>query len=329
MSDGRSQQQARLEQRSIARRASPELAEVLGETQSEEARDAYPKGPGSAPGSFVSALTHADGAGRERIISRLQQARGNAYVQRLVATLAPSRGRPAVVQRDGEGDSSESGFRLPTPSLLRPAGADPSLSSEYQLHLDPGIGAQMRAIQLAQQLLDPTAVRAALLRIEPGATSTAPNPFAGPSVPAAEPLVPRGEGPETARAAGAGDALRAVMAVPSIDRAITSLQDLVLDRVRSDYRRLSTGERIAAISASVLIGGTAIAGIASSPDARRFALDQLNGRVFPVPGVSGLSVELNTERNGVMVGLHLDVGALLPRSLGFGPSSPTPIGGPP
>lgn len=329
MSDERLRQQAQQEPRSIAHRESSELAEVPGEVQAEEARDAHLKSTGSAPDTFIAALAHADGAGRERIVSRLQQAHGNAFVQRLVATLAPSSGHPALVQRDGEGESSGSRFRLTTPSLLGPAGASPSPSSAYQLHLDPEIQFRIQAMQLAHQLLDPTALRAALLRIEPGAALTAPSPLAGPSAPAAEPLVPRGEGPETPRAAGAGDALSAVMAVPLIDTAITNLQTLALDRVRSDYRRLSTGERIAAISASVLIGGTAIAGIASNPDARRFALGQLNGRVFPVPGVSGLSVELNTERDGVMVGLHLDVGALLPKSLGFGPSSPTPIGGPP
>jgi hypothetical protein len=48
-----------------------------------------------------------------------------------------------------------------------------------------------------------------------------------------------------------------------------------------------------------------------------------------VPGVGGLGVELNTQGDNVMVGLHLDIGRYLPESLGFGAGSPSAIGGPP
>jgi hypothetical protein len=59
------------------------------------------------------------------------------------------------------------------------------------------------------------------------------------------------------------------------------------------------------------------------------ALSQLNGRVLPVPGLNWLSLEINTGGNNLMLGGHVDIGSLLPPSLGFGPSSAQPIGGPP
>jgi outer membrane protein OmpA-like peptidoglycan-associated protein len=67
----------------------------------------------------------------------------------------------------------------------------------------------------------------------------------------------------------------------------------------------------------------------TDPDARKFLIGQLNGRVLPVPGVDWLHLEVNTGGDNLMLGLHVDVGRLLPPILGFGPGSPSAIGGPP
>jgi hypothetical protein len=92
---------------------------------------------------------------------------------------------------------------------------------------------------------------------------------------------------------------------------------------------LSGGEKAITVSSLAVIGAGTIAGIASDPDSRRFALSQLNGKVLPVPKVPWMRVEVNTGPDNLMVGIHVDVGTLLPSSLGFGPGSPEPIGGPP
>jgi hypothetical protein len=99
-------------------------------------------------------------------------------------------------------------------------------------------------------------------------------------------------------------------------------------RVEGFYEGLSGGEKVAAaaITSVAVVGAGALA---FSPDLRDMALSELNGRVLPVPGLDGLGVELNTEGDNIMVGFHLDVGSLLPGSLGFGPSEATPIGAPP
>ncbi len=229
------------------------------------------------------------------------------------------------LQRDEEGALPPvPEFRLTTPSLLEPN------ATPY-----PNIHLQVPQLTLTRinDLLDPASVRQALFRIDPGSiqsSSSAATP--APQVPPAsgsDPLVPAGPGPETPRPATGGDIIRGLMAVPAIDSALTSIQNQAMDRVRRDYESLNRGEKITAITAVALVGAGGLAGVLSNPDARRSAIGLLNGRTFPVPGVPGLRFELNTQAESWMVGFHLDVGALLPRSLGFGPGSPTPIGGPP
>lgn len=118
------------------------------------------------------------------------------------------------------------------------------------------------------------------------------------------------------------------MAVPAIDTALTNLRTRALEQVERDWGRLSTGEQIATSATTAIIGGVTLAGVLSHLDTRQTAFDLLNGRTFPVPGVEGLQFEGGIRGNDWTVGFHLDVGALLPVSLVFGPSSPSAFGAP-
>ena len=238
-------------------------------------------------------------------IGQLQQALGNFAVGRMLTTR---------VQRQGP----LGGRRRP--SLLG--------GEEAHLTLDPEIEAQMRAITAMRASLSPDALRPALLQL-PDNFVQPPGPLDSPPTPATPPLVPAGAGPSKPRAASGGDVLRAVMAIPAVDTAITNLQNRAIERVQRDWRNLGTGGHVAVVSSLAVIGGGALAGAMTDPDAREFGLSQLNGRVIPVPGVGGLGVELNTQGDNVMVGLHLDIGRYLPESLGFGPGSASAIGAPP
>ena len=231
------------------------------------------------------------------------------------------------IQRDGP-------LTLSTPSLLdqKDRAARYNLGVDTHLELDPAILAMMR--QFVEQQIDPARLRPSLQKVNlnvpaSGAAGAAPNPLAGPATPAPAPLVPRGAGPSTAHAAETSDLAEAILAVPAIDQGISNLRSQASDRVGHDWRQLRTGEKVGVISTIAVIGGGTIAGIASDPDARRTALGLLNGRPIPVPEVDWLHLELNTAGNNVMVGMHVDVGALLPKSWGFGPGDPNPIGGPP
>jgi len=276
------------------------------------------KAPIDAPEPDEALQSAEPGLARSADVLALQRTAGNSAVARLLQTY-PAPAEPAV-QRQG----SEHPFQLTMPTLGSNLFPAPTLGGP-ELELDPSISAQMRVIDALTRLLDPAVLHPALESLEPSAL-----PLASlPALPSSAPLVPAGAGPSTPREAEAGDVLSAIMAVPAIDSAITALQTQAVDRVRRDWGRLSTGERALTIAVSTLVAGGALAGAAADPEARAFLLDQLNGRVIPVPGVTGLGVELNTQRNGIMVGLHLDIGALLPAWMGFGPSSPSAIGGPP
>ena len=168
-------------------------------------------------------------------VLRLQQTAGNAAVT-------------ALVQRqEAGGGVSLGGTRRSGPSLLGGEG----------LHLDPAIEAEMRRIELERrfrELLEPGSIRSAL-RTAPIDLASAPParpawlpPPGGTPAPEPEPLVPRGAGPETPRAASPGDLLGAVMAVPAVDGALTRLRTQATDRLASDWRGLSGGGKAAVVT---------------------------------------------------------------------------------
>ena len=252
---------------------------------------------------------------------------------------------PMSVQRDGP-------LTLSTPGLGR---SDPAskyrLGGNYKLELDPALQAKIWG-QIDQEL-DPTKVRPALGKVSylgpgfpklptpaaaaasaPGAPSAAApapavNPFTLPPIPEPAPIVPKGAGPDKPKAGEAGDIAEAVAAVPAIEQAISGAKDLAKAKVVSDWGRLSGGEKAITVSSLAVIAAGTIAGISTDPEARKLALGQLNGKVLPVPKVPWMRVEVNTAADNIMVGIHVDVGSMLPSSLGFGPGAPTPIGGPP
>lgn len=258
-----------------------------------------------------------------RGILALQASHGNQHVLRLLAAKgmpgAASVHRKPSIQKEGAS---------PTPT--------PAPSGAGQLTLDPEIEARIRAIQAVRQTLDPKALKPNLTLLPLGTLMLPPpNLLAGPSIPKPSPLVPvpdeprEGEEPQKPREADAGDVAEAVMKVPAIDRAVTGLKTQALGQVKRDWRALSLGDKVVTVSSLAMIGGGALAGVVSDPQARSFVFSQLDGKVIPVPGVEGLGVEFNTKGKNLMVGIHLDVGRILPKELGFGPGSASAIGAPP
>ncbi len=105
--------------------------------------------------------------------------------------------------------------------------------------------------------------------------------------------------------------------MPAVDSALTRLKTDALGRVSRDWSRLSTGDRVLLVTTSVLIGGGALAGVASDPGSRRFVLDQLNGKDLPVPGVGGLSVQFSTRADNLGVMFTYDLAPLISRATGM------------
>ena len=106
-------------QQSEARR----FQEAPGESEAEATRDAFLKGAGPQPAGVASALSNADATLRGQALSRLQQERGNSYVQRVVAEAKGTPGRlvgasqpemvDEVLQRKGAGQPLPEGAREP------------------------------------------------------------------------------------------------------------------------------------------------------------------------------------------------------------------------
>jgi hypothetical protein len=198
--------------------------------------------------------------------------------------------------------------------------------SMYQLHLDPEIEAQAMAFRL-RGLLDPETIQLSLSRMDlESIIGYQPPPWVtAPPVPEPRPLVPRGAGPETSRPgaepeaprpAKAGDVLKAVMRIPAVDTALTRLRTEATDRLSSDWQGLSTGGKVAVITQSAVIGGGALAGVLSDPEARDFTLGLLQNRALPT-GVPGLKFQFNITGPDQKIKFDLNVGALLPSTWGF------------
>jgi len=218
---------------------------------------------------------------------------------------------PPGIQRDGDGSGS---FQLQLPGRFRPWWEQP-LEPRYQLHLDPEIEAELALMRMRyiQRILNPVNVRNSLRGLDPSVlgTGTPPNLFNLPSPPPPAPLVPAGAGPATPRAATPGDVMRAVMAIPAVDTALTNLRTQAMQRVRSDWRRLSTGERVLLVSQGVLIGGAALGGALSNEQSRNFLLNQVQGRDLPVPLVPGLSFQFNITGPDQRIFFNLDLARLI------------------
>jgi len=230
---------------------------------------------------------------------------------------------PGTIQRDnGEGggtESEEERYRLQWPGLRTSPFPRLSLAPELQLRLDPEIQAQINAMRMVREMLDPAGIRSSLLRVDfSSLLATQPPPWlTTPPTPTPAPLVPRGRGPSTPRAASGGDVMRAILRIPAVDSALTSLRTQAAERARRDWRRLSTGGRVLLVTQTALIAGSALAGVLSSPEARSFSLNLIQNRALPIPGVPGLIFQFNVTGPNQMIRFDLNVGALLPRSLGF------------
>ena len=132
-----------------------------------------------------------------------------------------------------------------------------------------------------------------------------------------KPAVPAGKGPEKPRAGKPGDLLKAVTKVPAVEAAISGLKEQALSRAKRDWKKLSTGGKVTLVSSLVLVGGSALGGIMAHDRSRNAALGFIKDKQLPVPGVPGLSMQLNLVGPDLGVQFGLNVGRLLPRSWGF------------
>jgi len=121
MSEDLDRTRLHLNREADVQRKPAEFQEAPGETEAEAVRDAFLKGAGPMPTDVAAGLNSADAVTRSRAINRLQQERGNAYVQRVVEEARGAPGRlvglsqpdmvDEVVGRKGGGSPLPEGTR--------------------------------------------------------------------------------------------------------------------------------------------------------------------------------------------------------------------------
>lgn len=259
--------------------------------------------PVAAARLLLAASEHLEGSGLRPAVANqlraLQATQGNQYVQRTVRR-AERRSKAAA------------------------AGTAP-IQRQEETKDDIGSALKMRqgeskdaALKMCKELLDPAKTKPNLfnldLTLEPPTPPWAVPPKPG-EAPAGEKKPPwkPGAGPKKPRPATGKDVAKAVAAIPDVDKALTGLQAQALAIVKRDYGKLKTGEKAALITTGVVFASAALAGIASSPEARDFALKQLHGRNLPVPGTP-VQVKFLTSGKEKGVMFTVDVASLV-RSL--------------
>ena len=262
-----------------------------------------------------------------REAQQLQQTIGNQAIGELSRT--NSSGSSDRIQRqDTPALPSIPDVTLTPPSLLQPPGSRPGFDFglDLNLQLNPEVQGMMSQIQIQ---LDIVNLQQALSSLNLGMMPPSGPDLSAPPTPNPEPLVPAGAGPDKVRPATGGDVMRAFLAVPAFNLALMNLQGQILSQLEHGWQDLNTAERVGTVSSLGVIGLSALGGAMAHPESRQWLLNQLNGRILPVPGVDPLQLEFNISGSNLMFGLHFDIGQVLPASWGFGPSDPTAIGGPP
>src|SRR6266545_1512452 len=188
---------------------------------------------------------------------------------------------------------------------------------DFQLRLDPELEAQIRALQSA-----PPSGRLVNLFLQPNWNALQQSMLdrmllMPPPAPPSQPLVPRGAGPATPRAAEVGDLMRAIWSVPAVQNGARQVVDQMSQRARSDWQRASVPDRALFITTSAAIAGGSLAGVLSNNEARTRVFNLVVDRDLPVPGVDGLTVRLKprggaaTYRNIGGSGVTVSAGAQL------------------
>ncbi len=170
--------------------------------------------------------------------------------------------------------------------------------SELRLQLDPQIVAQIRALAETG-----SAPRLRQLWLTPNWSQLSQMPsaariLASPPPRTSGPLVPRGRGPATPRAAELSDLMQAIWAVPAVRQAATRTMDEMTSQLRRGWDRSSTADRALMISHGGLLVGTALGPLLAHSEHRQTLLNLIDGTDVPIPGYPGASVRVGRRGGG-------------------------------
>ena len=140
MSEESDRTRVAIQRESAVQRKAASFQEVPGEAEADAARDAFLRQAGTGPAGVASALTSADPASRIRAVSRLQEERGNAYVQRVVSEArgAPGRlvGASQAEMVEEVAQRKDAGNQLPAETQTRMEGFFGASLDDVRVHSD-------------------------------------------------------------------------------------------------------------------------------------------------------------------------------------------------
>ncbi len=174
---------------------------------------------------------------------------------------------------------------------------DPKI--EYQLEL---IEARLNALNIANELsLVPNPMTSANMRLQQSLVQAPAKRTT---------LVPRGKGPSKPRRAEMSDLLKALMGVPAVKNAVDKTKKQAISKLSQGWKNLSPGGKALVISETVLIGGGVLAGILASNSSRGQALEFIQDKSIPVPGIDGLNIQISPVGKEKKIMINFDLTAL-------------------
>jgi len=206
------------------------------------------------------------------------------------------------------------GYQLKAPELSFRK-SPPTLGGNYTLRMDPKIQAEINAIiagadasspatsvpNLRRLMLTPNWNQLQQSDLDRALAQPLPGPHKGFSI-------KPGKGPAKPKKADVSTLLKAIWAVPEVK--------IAAERVCGDACRTAkkigaeVGEKVekAPLWSKIVVGGAVLTGATTtlilSDKSRELALDAVDGRTIPVPGVSGLSAQISRKTVGQKKGVE-------------------------
>jgi hypothetical protein len=104
------------------------------------------------------------------------------------------------------------------------------------------------------------------------------------------------------------------MGLPVVKQIIDSVKDQVTAKLHRDWRKLPTGGKASVISVTTVITVGTLAGLFARKETRQQALELIQGKNIPAPGVAGLSIQISPSGRDKRFMVNLDLAVFL-RSL--------------
>lgn len=250
-----------------------------------------------APGAKLIVTGHTDLVGGEQANVDLGRRRAISVAAALVAAGIPSssievvsagESTPAVETETAEPRNRRVEVRYKGPATPPPGATGLTLGGEPPKKFDFTIR-------------DPTLVPGPGVFPPPFTPKPSPTPQPQAGTPQGGPVNPFEE--QRPRPGSPGDIAKAVAQTEVGKRLIEQAKE----QAKKDLGKLSTGGKVVLGTVGGSIAAGVIAGIASDPGTRKSALDFIDGKEIPVPGLEGIAVVPHTKGGAIGGGVTFDL----------------------